>query len=145
MTDHQGSHVTSEAALGDNVDGAGRDRSGAVNAEETHKLIDAAKVTGTAVYNGAGEKLGTIERVMLNKFSGKVAFAVLSAGGFLGLGERYHPLPWDVLTYDEERGGYNIDTPSDRLAQNPNYSREELEHLDWREEDALRSPYGTGA
>src|SRR5271157_4713362 len=68
---------------------------------ETHgRLIAASKVNGTTVYNRAGEKLGSIYDVMLAKGSGKAEYAVMSFGGFLGIGDRYHPLPWDALTYD---------------------------------------------
>ncbi|MDT7934480.1 MAG: PRC-barrel domain-containing protein [Sphingomonadaceae bacterium] len=125
------SEATQLSDLPEPVDGAGRDRSGAVNTEETHKLIDAAKVAGTAVYNADGDRLGTIERVLINKLSGKVAFVVLGSGGFLGLGERYTPLPWHVLTYDESRGGYNIDLPGERLSAAPHYAREELDGVNW--------------
>lgn len=145
MTDLLRSEPTREADLSDNVDGAGRDRTDMVNTDETHKLIDASKVAGTAVYNGAGDKLGTVERVMLNKFSGKVAFVVIGTGGVLGVGERYHPLHWDVLTYDDGRRGYNVDLPGDRLAKAAGYSSSELDTLSWSDEDALRSPYGVGA
>lgn len=113
--------------LGDNRDGLGRDRTDAVTADETGTLIAADKVIGTAVYDAAGERLGTIDSVMLNKRSGKVAYAVMSFGGFLGIGERYHPLPWDVLTYDQGKGGYNIQHSADDLRRAPNYTRSEVD------------------
>ena len=70
--------------------------------EETPQLIAAGKVAGTPVYDRTGERLGTIEDLMLDKHSGRVAYAVMRFGGFLGhiLGERVHPLPWSVLRYD---------------------------------------------
>lgn len=123
--------ATRREDLGANVDGMGRDRTDAVATDETGKLISADKVIGTAVYNADGERLGTIDSIMLHKASGRVAFAVMSFGGFLGIGERYHPLPWDVLTYDEAKGGYNIDLTPDRLRSAPHYSREELNRLDY--------------
>lgn len=123
--------LTAAESLGDNRDGLGRDRTDMVNAEETEKLIDAAKVAGTAVYNGTGERLGTIERVMLNKFSGKVAYCVMGFGGFLGIGERYHVLPWDTLTYDEARAGYNIDLTPETLRSARSYSPAELDALNY--------------
>src|ERR1700733_949804 len=64
------------------------------------RLIAASKVNGTSVYNRAGEKLGSIYDVMLDKRSGKAEYAVMSFGGFLGIGDTYHPLPWTVLNYD---------------------------------------------
>ena len=59
-------------------------------------LIAADRVEGTAVYNRQGDHLGAIKTVMIDKPSGKVAYAVMSFGGFLGIGEKYHPLPWST-------------------------------------------------
>ncbi len=116
--------------LGDNRDGLGRDRTDDVTTDETGTLISADKVVGTAVYDAGGERLGTIDSIMLNKRSGKVAYAVMSFGGFLGIGERYHPLPWNVLTYDEQKSGYNIQHSADDLRRAPNYSRDEVSAFD---------------
>src|SRR5215207_8063360 len=77
--------------------------------DETTRLIASNKVEGTAVYNQEGEHLGSVYNFMVDKVSGQVAYAVMSFGGFLGLGERYHPLPWKVLTYDTTMGGYVVD------------------------------------
>jgi PRC-barrel domain len=77
----------------------------AVAIEETVDLISADKVEGTSVYSREGEKLGSIYGLMIDKFSGRVIYAVMSFGGFLGIGDRYHPLPWSVLTYDPGQGG----------------------------------------
>ncbi|MGH6919565.1 MAG: PRC-barrel domain-containing protein, partial [Geminicoccaceae bacterium] len=66
----------------------------AVATEETVDLIAADKVKGTSVYNPQGEKLGSIYGLMIDKLSGRVIYAVMSFGGFLGIGDRYHPLPW---------------------------------------------------
>jgi sporulation protein YlmC with PRC-barrel domain len=96
---------------------------------ETADLIAADKVTGTSVYNSAGDDLGTIHDIMIDKRSGRVAYAVMSFGGFLGIGEKYHPLPWNVLTYDEDKGGYNVDLTSDQLKSAPSYSRDELSNF----------------
>ena len=65
----------------------------------TSNLIGSDKVEGTPVYRLNGDNIGQIERVMIGKISGKVANAVMSFGGFLGIGEDYYPLPWSVLTY----------------------------------------------
>jgi hypothetical protein len=70
---------------------------------ETSSLIGSDKVEGTPVCRLNGDNIGTIERVMIDKLSGKVAYAVMSFGGFLGIGEDYYPLPWSVLTYNPER------------------------------------------
>jgi sporulation protein YlmC with PRC-barrel domain len=63
-----------------------------------HELIVASRVKGAAVYNGAGERIGHIEDLSIDKTSGVVRYALLSAGGFLGIGDKLHPLPWAVLT-----------------------------------------------
>jgi sporulation protein YlmC with PRC-barrel domain len=100
-----------------------------LGARETQSLIAASKVNGTSVYNTAGESIGTIHDVMLNKQSGKVSYAVLSFGGFLGIGEKYHPLPWDKLTYSEQFGGYVMNLDKDVLEQSPAYAASEMP--DW--------------
>lgn len=116
------------AAWGDDT---GRDTGDDVTRDETGKLISADKVQGTAVYDASGERLGTIDSIMINKVSGKVAYAVMSFGGFLGIGERYHPLPWNVLTYDESKGGYNVSQTVDQLRGGPTFSREEASSYDY--------------
>ena len=80
-----------------------------VAVDETPRLIASGKVEGTAVYDGTGRHLGAIHTVMLDKVSGQVAYAVLAFGGFLGLGETHHPLPWNALAYSVELGGYVVD------------------------------------
>ena len=80
-----------------------------VRADETNELIASDKVEGTDVYNMQGESLGKIENFMVNKRSGKVEYAVLQFGGFLGIGSDYYPLPWNKLTYDNDKDGYVVD------------------------------------
>ncbi len=92
---------------------------------ETPSLIAASKVNGTNVYNSGGDSLGSIYDVMIDKRSGKVAYAVMSFGGFLGMGENYHPLPWDVLHYDEQLGGYVVNVATERLQAGPAYDASE--------------------
>src|SRR3546814_13916098 len=75
----------------------------ATETDETNRLIASNKVEGTAVYNRQGERLGSVYNFMVNKREGTVEYAVMSFGGFLGIGESYHPLPWKVLTYDTGR------------------------------------------
>ena len=66
----------------------------ALEANETGNLIGSDKVEGTAVYGADQNKIGSIERVMIDKKSGKVSYAVLSFGGFLGMGQKHAPIPW---------------------------------------------------
>jgi PRC-barrel domain len=95
---------------------------GTVATDETDRLISSDKVVGTAVYNRRGEHLGSVYNLMVDKHSGQVAYAVMSFGGFLGMGESYHPLPWRVLTYDTRRGGYVVDLDRSRLEAAPSYT-----------------------
>jgi sporulation protein YlmC with PRC-barrel domain len=67
------------------------------------EAIRASRVIGTSVYNTAGENIGTIEDVMLDKLSNGIMFAVIGFGGFLGIGEKYHAIPWSVLDYETSR------------------------------------------
>ena len=90
-------------------------------ADETSQLISSEKVEGTAAYDRAGQHLGSVHHVMIDKYTGQVAYAVMSFGGFLGIGESYHPLPWKTLTYDTRLGGYVTDVTRARLEGAPSY------------------------
>jgi hypothetical protein len=86
---------------------------------ETARLIGSDKVEGTAVRRSNGDKVGTIERVMIDKRSGKVAYAVMSFGGFLGIGDDYRALPWSVLKYNEGLDAYELNVGDDQLRGAP--------------------------
>ena len=89
--------------------------------DETGSLIGSDKVDGTAVFGSDRNRIGSVERVMIDKLSGKVAYAVISYGGFLGIGDEYYPTPWSSLKYDTNLGGYKIGITSDRLQNAPKY------------------------
>jgi sporulation protein YlmC with PRC-barrel domain len=91
------------------------------------------------VYNTASEKLGSVEDVMLDKKAGRIAYAVLSFGGFLGIGERYYPLPWEKLTYNTEVGGYVVNLDRDTLEGAPSYT--DAATAAWNDEAWNRSLY----
>ena len=110
------------------------DRSRPVARDSHTDLIGSDRVEGTAVYATDGEKIGHIKKVMLGKRSGRVEFAVMSFGGFLGIGEEQHPLPWEALDYDEKVGGYVVNIDKDRLREAPRYSE--------REEPTYNRDYG---
>jgi hypothetical protein len=110
----------------------------ATEARETAALIGSDKVEGTAVYDAKGEKMGAIERVMIDKRSGQVAYAVLSFGGFLGLGSDYYPLPWASLTYDTSLGGYRLNITEEQLKGAPKYQGESW---DWEDYERRRNVY----
>jgi hypothetical protein len=95
----------------------------------------------TAVYDADGEKIGSIERVMIEKISCKVSYAVLSFGGFLGFGDDYYPLPWPSLKYNVDLGGYQTMVPIQKLKAAPKYVRNAS--WDWDSGDrALDDYYG---
>jgi hypothetical protein len=100
-----------------------------LEARETHGLIGSDKVEGTAVYRSNGDKVGAIARVMIDKRSGKVAYAVMSFGGFMGIGEEYYPLPWQLLTYNPRLEGYEVNVSDQQLQGAPKYSTHET--WDW--------------
>jgi sporulation protein YlmC with PRC-barrel domain len=118
-------------------------QTGELGAKETASLIASSKVKGTSVYNSAGDSLGSIHDVMLDKRSGKVNYAVMSFGGFLGMGEQYHPLPWDQLRYSEEFGGYVVNLDKRVLEGAPVYGP--ADSPDWSSPaytDRIDSYYG---
>ena len=89
----------------------------------TGTLIAATKVKGTNVYNLAGEKLGSVEDFMIDKVTGRAIYAVMSFGGFLGMAEKHHPLPWATLKYDTFKGGYLVNLDKKMLAAAPSFDR----------------------
>ena len=92
----------------------------ATEARETGSLIGSDKVEGTAVYGANDTKIGSIERVMIDKKSGRVSYAVLSFGGFLGIGDDHYPLPWQSLKYDPTSAAIApaLPKPSSRARRN---------------------------
>ena len=110
-----------------------------VPVDETERLIASDKVEGTPVYNLQGESIGSIYNLMIDKRSGQVCYAVMSFGGFLGIGERYHPLPWKMLRYEPRQGGYVVDLTREQLEAAPSYGRDEAP---WGDPEYGRSVYG---
>lgn len=98
---------------------------GEVPREETAFLIASDKVEGTAVYAPDRDKIARIENLMIDKLSGHVAYAVLSFGGFLGIGTDHYPLPWAMLKYDEKIGGYRANITREQLENAPRYHEDD--------------------
>ena len=96
---------------------------------ETGTLIGSDKVEGTAVYGADDQQIGSIERVMIEKRSGQVSYAVLAFGGFLGVGHDHYPLPWQSLKYDTNLGGYRTGITESQLQGAPKYATNE--NWDW--------------
>ena len=92
--------------------------------------IRAKKVIGTSVTNHAGDKIGQVEDVVLDKQSNNIMFAVVGFGGFLGMGEKYHPIPWSALDYDEARQSYVVEFTKEQLKAAPAGSIDELTRAD---------------
>jgi hypothetical protein len=113
---------------------------------ETHHLIASDRVEGTQVRNTDGSTIGTIERVMIDKITGNVAYAVLSFNGPVGVGQRRLPIPWPQLTYDRELAAYHLDLTENELSAMPQGS-----DIDWgdrgreierRDDDRLKAYWG---
>jgi hypothetical protein len=124
LLNHGGVVVTIQSALDTSI-------------RETPSLIGSDKVEGTAVYRSNGEKVGTIGRLMIDKISGKVAYAVMSFGGFMGIGQESYPLPWNLLTYNPQLQGYEVNIGEEQLKGAPKYSQHET--WDWAEPGRARS------
>ncbi|MBB4254305.1 PRC-barrel domain-containing protein [Rhizobium sp. BK008] len=92
------------------------------NVEGTHAMIASDRVEGTRVYGSDGRHIGSIERLIIGKLDGRVAYAVLSFGGFLGIGHDHYPLPWEKLNYDTQLDGYRIDLTKEQIEDAPSYS-----------------------
>src|SRR5215813_4540393 len=94
-----------------------------------HTLIASDRVEGTPVRRLSGEKIGTIQRLMIDKLSGNVAYAVLSFGGFLGMGRKHLPIPWARLKYERTLGGYQLDLTAEELGGAPSFAADK--DFDW--------------
>jgi len=82
-------------------------------------LIASDRVEGTAVYDAQGKRIGKLEHLVIDKSGGRVIYAVLSFGGFLGIGANHYPIPWQMLDFDEELGGYRVGITEQQLQDAP--------------------------
>jgi sporulation protein YlmC with PRC-barrel domain len=92
----------------------------------TSDLISSDKVEGTAVYNNSGDKLGSVDELVIDKRSGQVRYAVLEFGGFLGMGTDRYPLPWNMLKYDTSKDGYVVPLDKAKLVDAPRYAQDDM-------------------
>lgn len=106
-----------------------------------HKLISSRRVEGTPVYNRADERLGSIHSVMIDKGTGKVAYAVLSFGGIFGLGEHVYPMPWEALTYSVDLDAYVVDVTREQLEQAPTMRLDEADRPQPRDYEEVTGYY----
>ena len=96
----------------------------------TSAVISSDRVEGTTVYNSAGEKLGTIDDLMIDKISGQVRYAVMEFGGFLGMGTDRYPVPWNMLKYDTSQDGYVVPLDKTQLEGAPRYGDDSVPDYD---------------
>jgi hypothetical protein len=114
-----------------------------------NNLILSSRVKDTPVFDPTGTRLGHVDDLSIEKVSGRVIYAIMSFGGFLGIGEKFHPVPWALLDYDIERGGYAVPLDRSILKDAPSYGIKELRDLggpDYRSYDetifSYYRPYG---
>lgn len=103
--------------------------------EAPHEYIGSDRVEGTKVFRSGGEKIGHIQRIMIDKRSGQAVYAVMNFGGFLGLGEDSYPLPWSLLTFNTELGGYEVNLTDEQLKDAPKFMNDENFDLGDRDRD----------
>ena len=101
----------------------------AVAEPKPHMLIASDRVEGTDVRRPNGDRIGRIERVMIDKLGGNVAYAVLSFGGLFGFGEKHLPIPWATLKYDPSLNAYTVPLSDEDLAKAPSYAADK--EFDW--------------
>jgi PRC-barrel domain len=113
----------------------------AATSHPNHQLISSEDVQGTDVYGPADDtKIGTIDHLMIEKISGRVVYAVMSFGGFLGLGHSHYPVPWAALKYDTSVDGYRTGITERQLQDAPEFSDDQWGDRDW--ESRTHEHYG---
>ena len=105
-------------------------------------IISSERVEGTAVYNTNGDKLGTIDELMIDKRSGQVRYAALEFGGFLGMGTDRYPLPWNMLKYDTAQEGYVVPVTKEQLEGAPKYTEDRVPDYDEKYGRSVHDYYG---
>lgn len=112
------------------------DRSTASGSSDTgtsSTMVSSADVNGTEVYSRSGDHLGEIDHLMIDKTSGQIAYAVMSFGGFLGIGEGHHTIPWKKLSYDTDMGGFVTDITHEQLTGAPSMTSTWFDDPDYRQ------------
>lgn len=88
------------------------------------RALSASTITGDTVKNANGDDLGNIEEIVIDLDSGRVAYTVLAAGGFLGLGEKFFAIPWDMITVDTDNHEVILDVDKELLEKAPGFDRD---------------------
>ncbi|MEZ5730673.1 MAG: PRC-barrel domain-containing protein [Hyphomicrobiaceae bacterium] len=100
-------------------------------AHPDHQLISSEDVQGTDVYGAGDASIGEIDHLIIEKLSGRVAYAVISFGGFMGLGHSHYPVPWGALKYDTRLGGYRTGITEQQLRDAPDFSDNSWRDRSW--------------
>jgi len=106
--------------------------------------ISSDKVEGTTVYNMAGDKLGSVDDLIIDKRSGQVRYAVLEFGGFLGMGTDRYPMPWNMLKYDTDKDGYVVPLDKNKLDKAPHYPHDDVPRYTSDYSRQVNGYYGVG-
>lgn len=106
---------------------------GTTSTGSSPKLISSSKVQGTEVYGPGGDHVGEIDHMMIERVSGRVVYAVMSFGGFLGMGKDFYPIPWNALKYDTTLDGYRTDITREQVEGAPAYAGGET--FDWNDDE----------
>ena len=109
----------------------------------TGSVISSDKVEGSKVYNAEGDKLGTIDCLMIDKLSGNVRYAVMEFGGFMGMNTDRYPLPWSMLKYEVRHDGYVVPLTKERLTDAPRYPHDTVPHYNDEYTGTVDRYYGT--
>ena len=112
-------------------------------AHPNHRCISSEDVQGTDVYDPRGNNIGKIDHLIIDKVTGRVAYAVMSFGGFMGLGHSHYPVPWSSLSYDPLVGGFRTSITEQQLRDAPEFSDDSWQDRDW--ETRTHQHYGTPA
>ena len=119
ISDHGGQRIAATA-----IDERGHNMT--LQDQERSALVASNRIEGTPVFGADGKRIGKIERLMIEKRTGKVGYAVLSFGGFLGIGAHHYPIPWSLLTYNKELGGYQVSLAEEQLKNAPKLGPDEM-------------------
>lgn len=114
-----------------------------VTQHPNHQLISSEDVEGTTVYGSGDQQVGEIDHLMIDKASGRVTYAVMSFGGFMGLGHSHYPVPWSALKYDTGLGGFRTNVTEQQLRDAPEFSDDAWGDRDWekRTHEHYGAPY----
>ena len=108
----------------------------------THDVISSKRVEGTSVYNSNGEKVGSIDHLIIEKKSGQVRYAVMEFGGLLGGATDRYPIPWKMLHYDKTQDGYVAELDKAHLQEAPRHALDDNPTYDDAYDSSVKTYYG---